>query len=188
MKLAKKEVFIQSPVFNASPIVKAVLDACKRGVTVTLFVGLGFNDFAEGIVPFQGGTNDDVRQRMQSELVKESKHQFLKWHWYVAKDQKAPLRFENQSRNCHVKFLQVDGQVAIMGSGNMDTQSWFHSQEVNVMVDSGELVKEWTENFRCNQNTGKYGLTDENGKLVSGEEVPQKHGIGGISRSQGGFL
>jgi phosphatidylserine/phosphatidylglycerophosphate/cardiolipin synthase-like enzyme len=116
LKLAKKEVFIQSPVFNASPIVEAVLDACRRGVTVTLYIGLGFNDFAEGIVPFQGGTNDTVRGRLMTELSKESKQKYLKWHWYVAKDQNAPLRFEKQARNCHVKFLQVDGQVAIMGS------------------------------------------------------------------------
>jgi hypothetical protein len=59
--------------------------------------------------------NDTVRGKMMEELSKENKDQFLKWHWYVAKDQKAPLRFEKQSRNCHVKFLQVDGQVAIMG-------------------------------------------------------------------------
>ena len=108
-------MFIQSPVFNAKPIVKAVLDACKRGVTVILYVGLGFNDFAEGVVPFQGGTNDSVRARMQAELVKVRKQQYLKWYWYTAKDQIAPLRFEKQSRNCHVKFLQVDNQVAIMG-------------------------------------------------------------------------
>lgn len=188
LKLANKEVFIQSPVFNASPVVEAVLEACKRGVTVTLYIGLGFNDFAEGIVPFQGGTNDTVRGRMQAELTSCNKQQYLKWHWYVAKDQNAPLRFEKQSRNNHVKFLQVDGQVAVQGSGNMDTQSWFHSQEVNVMVDSPQLVKEWMENFAANQNTGKYGLTDENGKLVSGKPVPEKKGIGGISRSSGGFL
>jgi hypothetical protein len=70
----------------------------------------------------------------------------------------------------------------------MDTQSWFHSQEVNVMVDSNFIVKEWMENFRANQNTGKYGLTDEHGKLVSGELLPEKKGIGGLSRAQGGFL
>jgi phosphatidylserine/phosphatidylglycerophosphate/cardiolipin synthase-like enzyme len=116
MKLAKELVFIQSPVFNASPIVEAVLETCKRGVTVILYIGLGFNDFAEGIVPFQGGTNDTVRGRLMTELSKVNKQQYLKWHWYVAKDQKAPLRFEKQSRNNHVKFLQVDGKVAIMGS------------------------------------------------------------------------
>jgi len=56
------------------------------------------------------------------------------------------------------------------------------------MIDSPQLVKEWMENFEANQNTGKYGLTDENGKLVSGKPVPEKKGIGGISRSSGGFL
>ena len=108
-------MFIQSPVFNASPVVEAVLEACKRGITVTLYIGLGFNDFAEGIVPFQGGTNDTVRGRMQTELTSCNKQKYLRWHWYVAKDQNAPLRFEKQSRNNHVKFLQVDGQVAVQG-------------------------------------------------------------------------
>ena len=70
----------------------------------------------------------------------------------------------------------------------MDTQSWFHSQEVNVMVDSAFLVKEWMENFAQNQNTGKFGLVDHEGNLVSGQPVPKKKGIGGLSRSQGGFL
>src|ERR1700731_2560536 len=82
MKLAKEMVFIQSPVFNASPIVEAVLETCKRGVTVILYIGLGFNDFAEGIVPFQGGTNDTVRGRLMTELSKLNKQQYLKWHWY----------------------------------------------------------------------------------------------------------
>jgi hypothetical protein len=76
----------------------------------------------------------------------------------------------------------------MLGSGNMDTQSWFHSQEVNVMVDSEMLVNEWMENFAANQNTRKFGLTDEHGNLVSGETMPKKQGIGGLSRSQGGFL
>jgi len=70
----------------------------------------------------------------------------------------------------------------------MDTQSWFHSQEVNVMVDSEFIVNEWMENFAANQNTGKYGLTDEQGNLVSGKPVPEKKGVGGLSRAQGGFL
>jgi hypothetical protein len=74
------------------------------------------------------------------------------------------------------------------GSGNMDTQSWFHSQEVNIMVDSPFLVKEWMENFALNQNTGEYGRVDEDGKLLSGHPVPKKEGIGGLSRSKGGFL
>jgi len=70
----------------------------------------------------------------------------------------------------------------------MDTQSWFHSQETNVMIDSAQLVKEWKEVFEANENTGRFGLTDEHGNLISEEPVPEKKGIGGLKRSQGGFL
>jgi len=76
----------------------------------------------------------------------------------------------------------------MVGSGNMDTQSWFHSQETNVMVDSPALVREWMEVFARNQNSGKLGLTNPEGGLVSGQPVPEKKGIGGLKRSQGGFL
>lgn len=56
------------------------------------------------------------------------------------------------------------------------------------MVDSPSLVNEWMENIATNQNTGKYGLTNEHGNLVSGKPVPRKQSIGGFSRSHGGFL
>jgi hypothetical protein len=43
-------------------------------------------------------------------------------------DQTRPLNFSQNKRNCHIKFMSVDGQIAIIGNGNMDSQSWFHSQ------------------------------------------------------------
>ena len=43
-------------------------------------------------------------------------------------DQTRPLHFAQKKRNCHVKFMSIDDEVAIFGSGNMDTQTWFHSQ------------------------------------------------------------
>lgn len=45
LKYAKRSVFIQSPVCNAAPILAGITDACRRGIKVTIFVGLGFNDF-----------------------------------------------------------------------------------------------------------------------------------------------
>jgi phosphatidylserine/phosphatidylglycerophosphate/cardiolipin synthase-like enzyme len=43
-------------------------------------------------------------------------------------DQTRPLNFSQQKRNCHIKFMAVDDQVGIIGNGNMDSQSWYHSQ------------------------------------------------------------
>ena len=81
-----------------------------------------------------------------------------------------------------VKFCAVDDQVAIVGNGNQDTQSWAHSQgalahclkksfifnralspEINIMVDSKEVVAEWMKGLNANQNTKDRGLVDSDG-------------------------
>jgi len=54
----------------------------------------------------------------------------------------------------------VDEAVAVMGNGNQDTQSWFHSQEVNVMIDSASICRVWIDGLRRNQNTHVYGAVD----------------------------
>ncbi|CAF1482205.1 unnamed protein product [Adineta steineri] len=53
--------------------------------------------------------------------------------------------------------MAIDGQVAIMGNGNMDSQSWFHSQEINAMIDSPLIVNEWIDALYQNQSTHQYG-------------------------------
>lgn len=45
----------------------------------------------------------------------------------------------------------VDGSVGIQGNGNQDVQSWYHSQEINVLVDSELICREWAEAIRSNQ-------------------------------------
>jgi phosphatidylserine/phosphatidylglycerophosphate/cardiolipin synthase-like enzyme len=35
----------------------------------------------------------------------------------------------------HAKFISADGEVAIIGSGNMDQMSWKHSRELNILID-----------------------------------------------------
>lgn len=44
-----------------------------------------------------------------------------------------------------------------LGNGNLDTQSFFHSQEINVLIDSPLICKEWLSMIDHNQNTAKYG-------------------------------
>jgi len=44
LRYAKKNVFIQSPTLNASPLLPAIIEACERGVDVFLFICLGYND------------------------------------------------------------------------------------------------------------------------------------------------
>lgn len=51
-----------------------------------------------------------------------------------------------------VKLLIADGHVGIQGNGNQDTQSWYHSMEVNIMIDSEEVCSGWLEGIRRNQS------------------------------------
>jgi hypothetical protein len=101
-----------------------------------------------------------------------------------------------------VKFMAVDDQIAILGNGNqgartisigcevhrreascirrpfdvinhvLDTQSWFHSQEINVMIDSRELVDAWMRCIEANQNTRLYGRRDRDGVLRGEDGEP----------------
>jgi len=175
-RYAKRKVMIQTPTFNASPIVPAALAACRRGVEVVLYLDLGFNDGGE-MIPFQGGTNEQVVTKMYRILKDEKKghEKNLKVYWYTGKDQIKPLNAKVKQRNCHVKFCAVDDEVGIVGNGNQDTQSWFHSQEINVMVDSPAIVKEWIEGLNHNQNTFAFGLVDDDGiwRYRDGEKAGQ---------------
>ena len=43
----------------------------------------------------------------------------------------------------HAKYTSVDDEIAIVGTANMDTQSWNKSREVNVVVDDAPTVAAW---------------------------------------------
>jgi phosphatidylserine/phosphatidylglycerophosphate/cardiolipin synthase-like enzyme len=167
-RYAKRKVFIQTPTFNARPLVRAVKHACRRGVEVILFLDLGFNDMAESIM-FQGGTNEQVVDRLYKKLIKEGKSQFLKVYWYTSKDQIRPLNAIIKQRNCHIKFAAYDDEVMIMGNANGDTQSVFHSGEVNIMIDNKQVVAEVMDTLLSNQNTLQYGGVQADGVWRDGE-------------------
>jgi len=141
-------------VTQTKSIFTAVLDACKRGVHVTIMLSWVYNALRERF--FQGGTNVQVMKRMYKKLTKVGCQQHLTIMFYVARTQVHPTKMHPN----HTKFMAVDDEIAIFGSGNMDTQSWHHSQETNIMVDSPLLVKEWMDLFKISQNTHLYGVID----------------------------
>ncbi|KAF2730308.1 phospholipase D/nuclease [Polyplosphaeria fusca] len=179
---AASNVFIQTPDLNAAPLIPALKAALERGITVTYFVCLGYNDSGE-LLPFQGGTNEMVANKLCDSLDLESK-QRLNVHYYVAKDQMEPIHADFKQRSCHVKLMIVDGHLGIQGNGNQDTQSWYHSMEVNIMIDSKVVCEDWLEAIRRNQNTHLYGKADQDGlwRDANGNEAK-----GAIGKDPGRF-
>ncbi|RAH72643.1 IQ calmodulin-binding motif protein [Aspergillus aculeatinus CBS 121060] len=154
---AQESIFIQTPNMNAEPIVQALLEAIKtRGVTVTAYLCLGYNDAGE-LLPFQNGTNEMIAHRMYKSLETDELRSRLRIYNYVAKDQTKPIHNKFKRRSCHIKLMIIDDKVAIQGNGNLDTQSFYHSQEVNLLLDSPIVCRAWREAIDRNQNTALYG-------------------------------
>ncbi|KAL5330027.1 hypothetical protein ACEPPN_003551 [Leptodophora sp. 'Broadleaf-Isolate-01'] len=173
LRNAKKNVFIQSPTLNAEPLVPAIIEACERGIDVYCYICLGYNDTGE-LLPKQGGTNEMIAHKMYTTLSAAGK-QKLHYFFYIGKDQTVPIVAKKKKRDCHIKVMIVDEHIGIQGNGNQDTQSWYHSQEINVMFDSALVCKAWIDGLRRNQNTHLYGEVgkmdgvwrDQNGKEAS---------------------
>lgn len=165
------------PDLNAKPLLPALVDACKRKVEVTYYVCLGYNDAGE-LLPGQGGTNEMAANHLYSQLSEHEKP-FLKVFFYVAADQDHPIHNAFKQRSCHIKLLIADDSVAVQGSGNQDTQSWFHSQEVNILVDSPVVCRAWREGIERNQNTALFGRANEDGCFYDkdGNLAPGSYGI-----------
>ncbi|KAF4631359.1 hypothetical protein G7Y89_g6776 [Cudoniella acicularis] len=157
----RRSVFIQTPDLNAAPLIPALTAALKRGIDVTYYVCFGYNDAGE-IIPGQGGTNDQAAQGLVKDLS-PTECQLLHIYYYVGKDQDHPIHQSFKQRSCHIKLLIVDDHVGIQGSGNQDTQSWYHSQELNIMLDSEEVCRKWREGIEGNQNTRRFGGAAEDG-------------------------
>ncbi|KAI9715716.1 MAG: hypothetical protein M1828_000731 [Chrysothrix sp. TS-e1954] len=205
---ARHSIFIQTPDLNASPLYEALLSALRRGIDVTYYVCLGYNDAGE-LLPGQNGTNEMFANSLYSALrtdatgdqaAQDAAVERLTIHYYVAADQVRPIHNKFKQRSCHIKLLIADSHLAIQGSGNQDTQSWWQSQEVNVMIDSAVVCKAWREGIERNQNTRQYGMAsrrdgcwyDSEGKLAEGSlgTDPGKFAwakgiVGAVNRARG---
>lgn len=172
VRYAKKSIFIQTPDLNAEPLLVALSQALSRGVEVTYNICFGYNDAGE-MIPGQGGTNEQAATRLITSLPPDGpERDLLHIYNYVAKDQNRPIHDSFKSRSCHVKVLIVDESVGIQGSGNQDTQSWYHSQELNVMVDSPVICTTWRRMLDQNQNTQAFGKAHMDGIWRDAEGQP----------------
>lgn len=137
------------------------------------------------LLPMQGGTNEQVSHHLYNSLSEKGKKK-LHYHYYVAADHLSPLRAQIKIRSCHIKLMIVDSRIAICGNGNMDTQSWYQSAEVNVLFESEQTCREIIEGLRRCQRTGKFGRVCEDGLWRNGEGKEVEGGLGLAPR--GGIL
>jgi phosphatidylserine/phosphatidylglycerophosphate/cardiolipin synthase-like enzyme len=138
---AKTHIRMQTPNLNDDAAKGALLAAVQRGVQVDVVLSRGFNDLAESF-PGQGGDNDTNVQALYDALASiPNKCDRLRVRWYSRGGVSAV--FGNDEYASHAKYSSIDDQVVVVGTANMDTQSWNNSREVNVVVDDAAITQAW---------------------------------------------
>jgi phosphatidylserine/phosphatidylglycerophosphate/cardiolipin synthase-like enzyme len=135
---------IQSPNMNAEDAKLRVLDAVKRGVDVRIILSLGFNAAAERseIGPFyMGGANVDTVVDLYERLADPALCGKLQIRWN-SKDGQSPTWVQEAGAS-HTKYMTADGEVALVGSANQDTLSWYMIRETNVVIDDPKVVAKY---------------------------------------------
>ena len=136
MRLATSYIHIESPNLNDDAFRDAVVDAVNRGVTVQLIAALGFNQTLSDL-PSQGGDNVEVMGDLRHRTGNSDRFQ-VRWYRYSA-SAVDPIH-GNGPRANHTKYMSVDGRVAVVGSGNMETPAWNWSHEFNVLIDDPTIT------------------------------------------------
>ncbi|MEZ4368357.1 MAG: phosphatidylserine/phosphatidylglycerophosphate/cardiolipin synthase family protein [Kofleriaceae bacterium] len=141
---ARRHIRVQTPNLNDDAAKAGLLAAVLRGVQVDVVLSRGFNDLTEAL-PGQGGTNahnvTKLYQALADAGVTDACDRLrIRWH---ARDGVAVDG--NGAYASHAKYASIDDEVAIVGTANMDTQSWNNSRELNVVVDDADLTAAWDE-------------------------------------------
>lgn len=107
---------------NAEHVLEPLLDAVRRGVVVTCYLCLGYNDAGE-LLPYQNGTNEMTANRLYNSLHTDEERGRLRIFNYVGKDQTKPIHNKFKRRSCHIKLMIIDGTVAIQGMSPLSLPS-----------------------------------------------------------------
>jgi phosphatidylserine/phosphatidylglycerophosphate/cardiolipin synthase-like enzyme len=151
---ARKWIRVQTPNLNDDAAIRAMGAAVRRGVKLEMILSKLFNCASENQVG-QGGQNEKGALRLLREFSATTPQGTLyDIRWFSMLKDGQPVRVvdnvkgkkpEERPNNSHAKFLTVDDELAVIGSANMDTQSWNQSRELNVLVFHPEVVKAWQE-------------------------------------------
>jgi phosphatidylserine/phosphatidylglycerophosphate/cardiolipin synthase-like enzyme len=133
LRSARRALRIVTPNLNDAMALEAIAAATEQA-DVSLILSKGFNESTESL-PGQGGGN----QRNVERLVKKS-HSPSRLHirWF-AREVGIPIEGNGEGAS-HAKWASVDGVAMILGSQNLDTQSWTQSRELNLLVEGADIT------------------------------------------------
>ena len=150
---AREKIYIQTPNLTAPPVLSALLEALKRGVDVEILTSERLM-ILEQLVTAGTTTKRCVNAliKKHKRLLREYRRRINDWTSAELASNVRPGRLrilffqpdrsgsgagEAEPTQSHFKFMNVDFEWTVFGSGNMDRASWFTSQELGVAFQSG---------------------------------------------------
>jgi phosphatidylserine/phosphatidylglycerophosphate/cardiolipin synthase-like enzyme len=115
---------------NVPEVLDGMINALHRGVTVEVLVPSSLQD---GLSSLDAKSNFESYYFLQSKAKKEGVDHNLDLRWQASAD--ARLARDGVSGKTHIKYMNIDG-IAIVGSMNLDVQSWKYSGELSVIINS----------------------------------------------------
>jgi hypothetical protein len=153
LNTATKSIFIQTPNLTCSPLISALFSALERGTDVHLITSSRLM-ILEQLVTAGTITEFEIWKfrRRYSRLLKTYDLSFKNPD--LENPPVTPGVFKvgyfrkreggeggEELVKSHLKMVVVDGEIIVLGSGNMDRASWFTSQELGVAL-LGRVVAE----------------------------------------------
>jgi len=154
MDVAKKEVYIQTMLFNAEPLFDKVLETVKRGVNVTMVVTYKYGDLALRLDKRGLGHNRGAVSKLYASLAKfPLARKRLRVCWWIGKrpTKNGGKPIPTEKDFTHAKAVIVDQKLVALGSANMDAMSVYNQREANFMIDDEQVAKQVYERLREDQ-------------------------------------
>lgn len=165
-RAAKSSIYIQTPNLTYQPVIRALTEALKRGVDVHIITSRHLmvleqlataGRITECEVRRLGGRYSHLKKAKTIALRRyerasrrgqpvESPPRLgsLSIGYYKPKSDKS-VKDPNEPVKSHLKFVCIDDEVTILGSGNMDRASWMTSQELGIAFFSRDLAIQLAE-------------------------------------------
>lgn len=145
---AQSVINVSTPNIGSQDFEEAIIRAVRRGVTVNLITSRLFN---APLMNFGGGgynreTVSNMRQNIRS--FNPNLLPLLNIKWYSFDGTRDIIG--NVPRAMHAKFMTVDNQIAMVGSGNQEAFSWNHNIEINFVIDNADDVAMMHDAFFTN--------------------------------------
>lgn len=156
---AQRSIYIQTPNLTCEAVIAAVLGALAKGVDVSIVTNRNMM-LLEQLVTAGTTTSWCVRslirrfrrlklKRSNSDLEAGRCQGRLRISYFQPRSCAGSRGRERQSLmtssqgeepvHSHLKLTLVDGEYAMLGSGNLDRASWFTSQELGIMFQGREF-------------------------------------------------